>query len=240
MYNCEIEIANLNLSWKFPFIVSQLPVPGTEAFNYLVRGLQPFGLTARSVSLESPGSNLDDVAIVINLLNYKFTVRLTYSGIDAEGRSIEADEAIQILQVLQIIFESFEKIDAETKNGSGVVRLSLHLKLLEKSVIDYISDRVSVKLKKQNVEPEAVVFPLDFDELTKRLPTKITIAKSVAVENGLFLEIGYQSGKTEQDSQAKEPIDFFQMLSEHYKSLLSFLELNVILEENGDDDFSAK
>jgi hypothetical protein len=183
---------------------------------------------------------LDDVAVVINLLNYKFTVRLTYSGIDAEGRSIEADEAIQILQILQVIFDSLEKIDAEIKNGSGIARLSLHLKLLEKSVIDYISERVSVKLNNQNVEPEAVVFPLDFDEITKRLPTKVTIAKSVAVENGLFLEIGYQSGEAEQDSQAKEPIDFFQMLSEHYKSLLSFLELNVISEESGNDNISAE
>jgi hypothetical protein len=40
MYNCEIEIANLNLHWKFPFIISQLPVPSTEAFDYLVKGLQ--------------------------------------------------------------------------------------------------------------------------------------------------------------------------------------------------------
>ncbi len=88
MYNCEIEFANLNINWRFPYMVSQLPSPNTEAFDSLVKGLRPLGLTARSINLESPSTNLDDVAMVFNLLNHKFTLRLTYSGFEAEGRDI--------------------------------------------------------------------------------------------------------------------------------------------------------
>ncbi len=231
MYNCEIEFANINLNWKFPFMVSQLPAPATEPFDFLIKGLRSFGLTARAINLESPTNNLDDVAMVLNLLNHKFTLRLTYSGIEAEGRDIYAEEVLQILQILSVVFDSLEKIDTETKKGLGVVRLSLHLKLLEETVDEYLSERVSAKLNSESVKPEAVVFSLNFDEFTKYFPTKITLAKSLAVENGLFLDINYQSGKNEQELQTKEPIEFLQMLSEHYQSLLTFLELNAIVEE---------
>ena len=231
MYNCKIEFANLNLNWKFPFMVSQLPSPTTEAFDFLIKGLRPLGVTARSINLESPSTNLDDVAMIFNLLNHKFTLRLTYSGIEAEGRDVYAEEALQILQILSVVFASLEKIDPETKKGIGIVRLSLHLDLLEKTVDKYISERVAAKLNSKTVIPEAVVFSLEFDEFTKHFPTKITLAKSLAVEKGLFLDINYQSGKNDQDLQSKEPMEFFQMMANHYQSLLSFLELNVITEE---------
>lgn len=231
MYNCEIEFANLNLNWKFPFMVSQLPSPSTEPFDFLIKGLRPLGITPRSINLESPTTNLDDVAMVFNLINYKFTLRLTYSGIEAEGRDIYAEETLQILQILSVVFDSLEKIDSEIKKGIGIVRLSLHLKLLEKTVDDYITERVSAKLNSENVKPEAVVFSLEFDEFTKLFPTKITLAKSLAVENGLFLDINYQSGKNDQDLQSNEPMKFFQMMVDHYQSLLSILDLKVVTEE---------
>jgi len=231
MYNCEIEFANLNLNWKFPFMVSQLPAPSTEAFDFLIKGLRPLGVTARSINLETPSTNLDDVAMVFNLLNHKFSLRITYSGIEADGRDIQAEEVLQILQILNVVFNSLEKIDSEIKRGIGIVRLSLHLSLLERTVDDYLSEKVSAKLNCENAKPEAVVFSLDFDEFTKHFPTKITLAKSLAVENGLFLDINYQSGKTEQELKTKEPMEFFQILTDHYQSLLSFLELNVIVTE---------
>jgi hypothetical protein len=231
MYNCEIEYANLNLNWKFPFMISQLPVPATESFNFLIKGLRPFGITPRALTLEAPSSNLDDVVLSLILLNHKFVVRLTYSGIEAEGKDIYADEVLQILQILAVVFNSLEKIDSEIKRGIGVVRLSLHLSFLEKIVDDYLSERISAKINRESATPEAVIFSLEFDELTRVIPTKITLAKSLAVENGLFLEINYQSGENEDELREKEPMAFFQMLSEHYQSLLAFLELNVIVEE---------
>lgn len=213
-------------------MVSQLPLPSSEAFDFLLKGLRPLGLTARSINLESPSNNLDDVALVLNLLDYnKFTLRITYSGIEAEGRDIYSENVLQILQILDIVFQSLEKIDSEVKKGTGIVRLSLHLNLLEKTVNDYISERVSAKLNDENIKPEAVVFTLEFDEFSRTFPTKITLAKSLAVEEGLFLDINYQSGKDDQDLQSKNPMEFFEMMADHYKYLLSFLDLNVIAEE---------
>ncbi len=231
MNNCEIEIANLNLNWKFPFMISQLPTPNTEAFNFLIQGLRPFGLSPRLISIESPTSNMDDVSMQIKLLNYKLGLSITYSGIEVDGRDIDSDETLQILQILGVVFECLEKIDSETKKGVGIVRLSLHLSFQENTVEEYISERVSGKLNGENAKPEAVVFLLDFDEFTKHFPTKITLAKSLAVPNGLFLEINYQSSNPEQKSEETEPTKFFQMLYEHYQQLLSFLDLNVIVEE---------
>ena len=231
MYNCEIEFANLNISWQFPFMISQLPAPSTEAFDFLVRGLRPFGISARSVSIEGPTTNMDDVSIEIKLLNYQLNLSITYSGFEITARDVDEDDAIQILQILPVVFKSLEKIDSEVVKGIGSTKISLHLRLFEKMVDEYISERVSAKINNKNFNPEALVFSLDIDEITKHFPTKVTIAKSLAVDNGLFLEINYQSGTSTQDFQVGEPMEFFQTLTEHYETILDLLELNLIKEE---------
>ena len=208
-------------------MASQLPAPGSEAFGVLVKGLKPFEITARSINLESPSSNLDDVAITINLLKPRINLRIAYSGIDIDVRDVEDDEVEQILRVLNVTFQSLEKIGSEFKDGNGNVKLSFHLRLTDKNVSEYISEKVSVKLNDLTVKPEATVFSINFDELTKKYPTKITIAESLVIKNGLFLEVNYQS----KSSKSEEPIEFFQKLGEHYQTIFSLLELNPIVEE---------
>jgi hypothetical protein len=231
MNNCEIEIANLNINWQFPFMIPQLPIPNTEAFNFLIQGLRPFGVSPRLINIETPTSNMDDVSIQIKLLNYKLGLSITYSGIEIDGRDIYDEEALQTLQILGIVFECLESIDSEIKKGVGAVKISLHLSFQETTAEKYIEERVAGKLHGENVKPEAVVFSLNFDEFTKNFPTKITLAKSLAIPDGLFLEINCQSNNPENAVEEKDPIKFFQLLYEHYQQLLSFLELNVIIEE---------
>ncbi len=209
-------------------MASQLPAPGSEAFGFLVKGLKPFDVSARSINLESPTSNLDDVAIIINLLNPRVTLRIAYSGIEIDVRDVEDDEIEQILQILNLTLQSLEKTDPESRRGKGNVKISLHLKFKDKNVSEYISEKVSIRLNDLTVKPEATVFSLNFDEITKQHPTKITIAESLAVKNGLFLEISYQDNNSAKD---REPIEFFQSLGEHYQSIFSLLELNPIVEE---------
>ncbi len=208
-------------------MASQLPAPGSEAFGVLIKGLRSFEITARSINLESPSSNLDDVAITINILKPRTNLRIAYSGIDIDVRDVEDDEIEQILQILDLTFQSLEKIDSEFKDGNGNVKLSFHLKLNDKNVSEYISEKVSIKLNDLTVKSEATVFSVNFDELTKKYPTKITIAESLVIKNGLFVEINYQRKNTE----SEEPIEFFQKLGGHYRTIFSLLELNPIVEE---------
>lgn len=231
MYNCEIEFANLTIGWRFSSMASQLPAPGSEAFGVLVKGLRPFEITARSINLESPSSNLDDVAITINLLKPRINLRIAYSGIDIDARDVEDDEVEQILQILNLTFQSLEKIDAEFKDGIGNVKISFHIKLMDKNVSEYISEKVLIKLNDLIVKSEAMVFSLNFDELTEQNPTKVTIAESLAIKNGLFLEINYQSKNSAKGAEIGEPIEFFLKLGEHYQTIFSLLELNPIIEE---------
>lgn len=231
MYNCEIEFANLNIGWRFSSMASQLPAPGSEAFGILVKGLRPFEVTARSINVESPSSNLDDVAITITLLKPRINLRIAYSGIEIEARDVEDEEVEQILQILNLTFQSLEKIDSEFKDGNGSVKISLHIKLIDKNISEYISEKVLIKLNDLNIKPEATVFSLNFDEITKRYPTKLTVAESLTVKNGLFLEINYQNKNSAKDAEIGEPIEFFQNLGEHYQTIFSLLELNPIVEE---------
>ena len=135
MYNCKAEFAKLNINWQFPFMISQLPAPSTEAFDFLVRGLRPFGISARSVSIEGPTTNMDDVSIEVKLLDYKLDLTITYSGFDVVARDVDGEDAIQILQILSVVFKSLEKIDSEIAKGVGGTKISLHLKLFEKMVL---------------------------------------------------------------------------------------------------------
>ena len=231
MYNCEIEFANLSVGWKFSSMASQLPAPGSEAFGVLVKGLRPFEITARSINIESPSSNLDDVAITISLLKPRINLRIAYSGVDIEAINVEDEEVEQILQILNLTFQSLEKIDSDFRDGNGFVKISLHTKLVDKIASEYISEKISIKLNNSDITPEATVFSLNVDEITKQYPTKVTIAESLAVKNGLFLEINYQSKNSAKDGENKEPIEFFQKLGEHYQTIFSLLELNPIIEE---------
>jgi hypothetical protein len=227
MYNCEIEFANLTFNWRFLHMAPALPAPFTETFGALVKGLTPFGITPRSVNLESQGTNLEDAAIAISLLG-KVVIRFTYSGFDVDARDLYPEDVLKILQILEVVFDTLVKIDPEIKKGTGTTKASLHLKFLEGLIEDYISERVSASVNHQYVRPEAAVFVLDFDEITKQFPTRITIAKSIAFDNGLFLEIAYQIGEPSEEFKAKEPIKLLEQLAEHYRVILSTLDLNLV------------
>ena len=49
----------------------------------------------------------------------------------------------------------------------------------------------------------------------------------MVVKNGLFLEVNYHSGSSENEGQ----MEFFQKIGEHYQTIFSLLELNPITEE---------
>lgn len=231
MYKCEIEFANIGLSWRFPRMVPALPSPFTESFGFMVKELAPFGLTPRSVNLESQGTSLEDAAISITLLNFRLIIRLTYGGVEVEGKDIYSDDVIQILQILKVIFDTLEKVDQDTKLGNGNVKASLHLKLQTGDIDSYLGERISATVNHKHIKPEAAIFNLDFDEITKQFPLKITMAKSVAFDNGLFLEINYRVNGAA-DVELKEPSEFMARLAEHYQVVLSTLDLELQQEES--------
>lgn len=224
MYKSEIEYASLRATWKFNQMLHQLPTPSTEAFALLVKQLVPFGITSRSISIETPSYNLADVSFIIELVNPKIRLKITYEEIELLSDNVQAEDVLNILKIMNIAFESLEKLDSETKNGVGETKINLHLTFLDEKVEDYLSERVSDKLSQSKATPEAIVFVLKDEATMDKFSTRITVAKSNAFENALFLELGYST----QVLSVENPMAFFESLKTHYQGVFSLLDIELV------------
>ncbi len=224
MYKSEIEYASLRAAWKFKQMLPQLPVPATEAFTFLVKHLVPFGITSRSVTIETPSYNLADVSFIIDLINPRVRLKITYEEIEILSDNVQAEDILNILKIMSIAFEALEKLDSETKNGVGETRISIHSTFLEEKIEDYLSERISDKISQSQATPEAIVFVLKDEANIDKFTTRITIAKSNAFENTLFLDIGYQT----QILLVENPMTFFESLKTHYQDVFSLLDIELV------------
>ena len=233
MIKSTIEYASATANWAFNQIIPQLPGPGTDAFAFLIKELRPFNLSPRQITLEAPNTTLGDVALTFILLDRRLSLRLTYGGLEINAQDITSEEDVtNILKIINVTFEALSKIDSEVTNGIATTRLGLHINLQEKIVSDYFAERVSASLANQNLATEAIVFLLQTDEFTKAVQTRLTVAKSVAYENALFIDINYQTESSPESFYSKNPSVFFEQLSTNYQNILSILELEIINEDN--------
>lgn len=222
MYKSEIEYASLRAIWKFNQMLPQLPVPATEPFAFLVKQLAPFGIDSRSITIETPSYNLSDVSFTIELINPRIRLKITYEEIEILSDNVEEEDVLNILKIMSIVFESLEKLDPETKKGIGDAKISLHLTFLDEKVEDYLSERISDKI--QQATPEAIIFVLKDDATIDEFSIRITVAKSTAFENALFLELGYQTQKL----SIENPMAFFESVKTHYQDVFSRLDIKLI------------
>jgi hypothetical protein len=232
MIKSEIEYANVSINWTFNHIIPQLPAPGTDAFAFLIKELRPYDLSPQQITVDAPNTTLGDVVLGFILLDRKVSLRMTYGGLEINAQDITGKDAENILKIINITFTALSKIDAEVVNGNVGTRVGLHITLQEKTVDDYFAERISVTLANKKITPEAMVFLLQTDELTKSIQTRLTVAKSLAYENALFVDINYQADSTSESFYSQNPSAFFEHLSNNYQNVISILELETIDEEN--------
>lgn len=233
MVRSEIEYANVSINWTFNQILPQLPAPGTDAFAFLIRELRPFNISPRQITFESPTHTLGDIALNFLLLEGRLNSRLTYGALDINAQDVNSEDVINILKIINIIFEALKMIDIAVMSGSANTRLGFHISLQEKTVDDYFAERVSTTLSSERITPEAIAFLLQTDDLTKTIQTRLTVAKSLAYENALFVEINYQAESSVESFYSQNPPAFFDHLSTNYQSIISILELET---NNGESE----
>ncbi len=224
MYKSEIEYASLRATWKFNQMLPQLPTPSSEAFALLVKELVPFGITSRSISIETPSYNLADVSFIIELVNPRIRLKITYEEVEVISDNVQEEDVLNILKIMNIAFKALEKIDSGTKNGVGDTRINLHLNFIDEKIENYLSERISDKLPQSLATPEAIVFVLEDEATIDKFSTRITVAKSNAFENSLFLELGYQTKVL----SVENPMAFFEDLRNHYQDVFSLLDIEIV------------
>lgn len=221
MTQYEIENASINIRWMFADMLPNLPVPGSEAFTRMIRALRPLGIVPNNISIEAATPNLGDVALQILLLNRIITLRISYSGIEIAAFNPEPEQVLHVLQVVDAAFTSLKLIDEAVVQGKGGTNIGLHLRLIGDDVNDYLRQRVSTHLDPTKLTPDAIAFKLTLDEVTQLANTRLVIAKSATVENGLYLEISYEGGS----GTVGDPVLFLEKLKNHYHNILDVLEL---------------
>ena len=232
MVKAEIENAVFVASWAFARMVSQVPSPGTEPFADLVKGLRPFGLTPRSVSVQTPTFNLDDVSVGIELLNPRVSIQLKYSGVEMTAHNVLQEDIVNILQIMTVVFESLKKLDLDVVEGTGVGRIIIDLSLKDSKIEDFLSEKISPEFAGTELSPQALAFIVKTDEFTEKFPTRITLAKSASYENALYLDINYQVTSQRNGFYIESPMQFFESLKNHYESLFLLLNLEIVTEES--------
>jgi len=221
MPNYRIEYTTLSSEWRFNSILSELPVPGSKGFVALVQGLQPFGLTAQGVSLQTPTNNLNDVRLDLALLAPRITISIGYSYITLTSGEIFEGDAETILRILQVIFNVMTGIDPKIDSGRGHVRVSLQLPLIDEQVDNFLARYAKKQDGNITIIPDAAAFIVKSDEISRQAQTRIVFAKSVHYANAIFCEITweYESGKI------GKPMDFLTQLAASGLSLLTAFDL---------------
>jgi hypothetical protein len=223
----KIETANLSIQYRFAQMPPQIPLPGTPSFGILVRGLRPFGLNARGVSVEGSSSELEQLIVELRLLGNIARIRIGFSGIDIFANNPEAEDALRLLSIMGVVFEAFKSLDSDATQGTTNVRIILQTALSGITIEDYLRGKVSDTIDTSKLIPDAVSFRLNIDEITRMAQTRVILAKSVPIENGLYVEINYEGGSA---AIGADPLEFLKGLEAHYASIFSFVGLDQVKE----------
>jgi hypothetical protein len=225
---CFVKYAGLNIKWKFAGMPPQIPSPGNAAFAKLVKELAPYGLTPRSVTIETPSHNLGDAALEMSLLNDVAKVRVTYEGVEVSAYDLQSGETMEILNVLKAVFSSLETIDVDlAKEGDGGVKISFHLGLQGADVDDYWSENISAILFGQKIPLDMAAWKLNMEEFSGALLGQAAVAKSIVYKNALYVELNYVVAQ----KNAIEPGAVFESVANHYQKIFSMLRLELTESE---------
>ncbi len=222
MSEYRIEYTSLSSEWKTTSILSELPVPGSRGFVTLVERLQPFGLTAQGISLQTPTNNLSDVRLDLALLDPRVTISIGYSHITLTTGEIYEGDVNSILQILQSVFGAMAVIDPKIEEGKGSTRVSLQLSLLDEQVEDFLARYAKKQEGDVTITPDAAAFVVNCDEVSRQARTRIVLAMSLHYANAIFCEITweYESGTV------GKPIEFLNQLADSGLSVLSVFDLH--------------
>jgi hypothetical protein len=221
MPDYRIEYATLSTEWKFNSILSELPVPGSRGFVALVQKLQPFGLTAQGISLQTPSNNLNDVRLELALLDPRATISIGYSYITLTTGEVYDGDANTILKILQSIFEAMADIDPKIEEGKGMARISLQLPLLDEKIDSFLARYAKKQEGEVDIIPDAAAFIVKGDEASRQARTRVVFAKSVHYENALFCEITWEY----ESSVVGKPIEFLNRLVVSNLGILNTFDL---------------
>lgn len=197
MREFEIEQVSLNVKWIYERIIPSLPTVGTEAFRILCKRLAPLGLSASRIFADAPTNKLSDVLMTIILLEGRFGIKFSVSFFEIIVDELYEDDEQNVVDIANIIFEALKEIDSNIKNGKPNINLRYHLKLNPGENTKILSEHLSLSSKNKSFNPEMAIYKINLEENELLQTARVAIAKSVAYENSVFLDVNLDYFKIE-------------------------------------------
>lgn len=186
--------ATLNFHYSFDFMLPMLPVPGaTPVFQTLVRELQPFKISAASISVENPSNRLSDLVMVINLLNDQLSVRIGYEYFEItvlEPQQVQGSCFVILNGLMEALCKVFKSMPVELGLGLPKVHWRGHLKF-DKSFPEQLINKNKLQIADTSIEivPTATIYKLQTKDPSRFFSSMFVIANSEIQEKTIVIEL---------------------------------------------------
>lgn len=184
-----VEQSSLNFTWTFERMLPSLPGPGSPAFAELCKGLHPFGITPTTVTVDAPSTRLADLNLGIGLLNNRVTARISSVALELVVRELLVGDEEKLIPITEQLFVALKEIDPDVVQGHAALRTYSHLKMAPGEYELLLHEHTRVLEGTSGFAPYAIIYDVKPEPDSKATELKVTIAKSLAYADSLFLDI---------------------------------------------------
>lgn len=185
---------HFNLKYDFGFILPALPLPTTSplGFQALVNGLNKFKVVPSDVNIESPSSNLNDLALSIKIFN-RLLLRLTHGTLEIGMIDFKfADFESEVIDlVLFVIGDCLASMSIEFGLSSAILNWNGHLQFDSDVSNTFVKNNIIVSKDPElpvSFVPNRVVYKLTFSDSLGIADSKLGIGESLYYKDALFTD----------------------------------------------------
>lgn len=220
MRECTVEQSTVIYRGTLAQILPWLPTPGNKGFATLTRGLSKYGLTPSSLEIDTPTNRLNDFVLAMSLLNDRLKLKLSWGWFEFFVSSLYEGDDPNLVEIANVLFATLREIDNETSQKVGEYRSYAHLKMGPSQAEDVLRENLSGRGTSELL-PDAFAYQLTWKELKEGEHARIVVARSLRVDDGLFVDL------TVQYSSPDEPSQMMERMNSDYGRALSLLGLRV-------------
>ena len=182
--NAGIESSSVEAQWTAPSLIPELPFPGTKEFGRLIQVLEPYGLDASKISVETPSNRVSDVELRIALRAVDLDLSLLYTGFRI-GTDRFLDSHREPIGKLAAITAALILPSAGlVPGGKFSVRYHGHLRLNEGSRTDFLRSLLG---HPSGLDPTGASFLFDPPTDANVAASSVLVEHSKKIDGGLYV-----------------------------------------------------
>lgn len=212
MLDYAVHRASAGFRLIFNSVLPSLPLPGTNQFAALCRGLQPFGLSADGINVSTQAIRLADFGLECSVMQGRVTLKITHGWMEANIPTFQESDT----QLVPVLLEAAtDAILGDWRNSltAPVTRLTYgaHLSLPADQLRSFLTDHLPPKYEPLGLSPDAFAYNVATDGEHKELEkARVVFARSLLLDAGIYvefvLEYGYSITAAKSIDRAQETI----------------------------------